>query len=75
MRLNPQEGRDQSMAIISSGMKQIDEDLRKGGGLLKDRSALGGGRGDRGWGTRNLSCNQAVALYGHLILSGNETVS
>lgn len=50
VRLNPQEGRDQSLAIISSGMKQIDEDLRKGGGLLKDRSALGGGRGDRGVG-------------------------
>lgn len=45
VRLKPQEGRDQSLALISSGMRQIDEDLRKGGGLLKDRSAVGGGRG------------------------------
>lgn len=45
MRLKPQERRDQSLALISSGMRQIDEELRKGGGLLKDRSAVGGGRG------------------------------
>lgn len=36
-RLKPQEGRDQSLPLISSGMRQIDEDLRKGGGPLKDR--------------------------------------
>ncbi len=45
VRLKPQEGRDQSLALISSGMRQIDEDLKKGGGLLKDRSAVEGGRG------------------------------
>lgn len=39
-RLKPQEGRDQSLPLISSGMRQIDEDLRKGGGPLKDRSHL-----------------------------------
>lgn len=50
VRLKPQEGRDQSLALISSGMRQIDEDLRKGGGLLKDRSAVGGGRGEYGVG-------------------------
>lgn len=44
VRLKPQEGRDQSLALISSGMRQIDEDLKKGGGPLKDRI----GRGEPG---------------------------